>query len=116
MSGEEMADMTARVSLEDLTDIVAERGRADPSQSYTAKLLAKGVGEVAKKLGEEGVELALAAVSGPRERVIAETADLLYHLAVLLAAREVSLAEVEVELAKRTGRSGLAEKASRVKE
>lgn len=116
MSGDGMADMTARVSLEDLTHIVAERGRADPAQSYTAKLLAKGMDEVAKKLGEEGVELALAAVAGPRERVIAETADLLYHLAVLLAAREVSLAEVEAELAKRTGRSGLAEKASRTKE
>ncbi|NJO54672.1 MAG: phosphoribosyl-ATP diphosphatase [Bacteroidales bacterium] len=111
-----MAEKAARVSLEDLTLIVAERGRADPAQSYTARLLAKGISEVAKKLGEEGVELALAAVAGPRERVIAETADLLYHLAVLLAAREVALAEIETELAKRTGQSGLAEKASRVKE
>ncbi|ALK11026.1 phosphoribosyl-ATP diphosphatase [Blastochloris viridis] len=103
----------SRVSFEDLTRIVAERAKADPSVSYTAKLMAKGVEVVAKKLGEEGVELALAAVAGPKERVIAETADLLYHLAVLLAAREVTLAEVEAELAARTGRTGLAEKASR---
>jgi phosphoribosyl-ATP pyrophosphohydrolase len=104
---------SSRVSLDDLTRIVAERAKADPKVSYTAKLMAKGVETVAKKLGEEGVELALAAVAGPRERVIAETADLLYHLAVLLAAREVDLAEVEAELASRTGQTGLAEKAAR---
>ena len=105
-----------RVSLEDLTRIVAERGRADPAQSYTAKLMAAGIAEIAKKLGEEGVELALAAAAGTREHVVAETADLLYHLAVLLVARGVTLAEVEAELAQRTGRSGLAEKASRTKD
>ena len=105
-----------RVSLEDLTRIVAERGRADPAQSYTAKLMAKGISEIAKKLGEEGVELALAAVAGPPERVVAETADLLYHLAVLLAARGVTLGDVEAELARRTGQSGLAEKAARTKD
>jgi phosphoribosyl-ATP pyrophosphohydrolase len=104
---------SSRVSLGDLTQIVAERAKADPSESYTAKLMAKGVEVVAKKLGEEGVELALAAVAGPRERVIAETADLLYHLAVLLQARGVGLAEVEAELATRTARTGLAEKAAR---
>ena len=105
-----------RVSLEDLTRIVAERGRADPAQSYTAKLMAAGIAEVAKKLGEEGVELALAAVADPPDRVVAEAADLLYHLAVLLAARGVALADVEAELARRTDRSGLAEKASRTKD
>ena len=107
---------SSRVSLGDLTLIVAERAKADPSESYTAKLMAKGVEVVAKKLGEEGVELALAAVAGPKERVIAETADLLYHLAVLLAARGVDLAEVEAELASRTGQTGLAEKAARRKD
>lgn len=106
----------ARVSLADLVAIVAERAKADPAQSYTAKLLAKGVEAVAKKLGEEGVELALAGVAGPRDRVIAEAADLLYHLAVLLAARGVALAEVEAELAARTGQTGLAEKAARPRE
>jgi phosphoribosyl-ATP pyrophosphohydrolase len=104
---------SSRVSLGDLTQIVAERAKADPAESYTAKLMAKGVEVVAKKLGEEGVELALAAVAGPRERVIAEAADLLYHLAVLLQARGVGLAEVEAELATRTARTGLAEKAAR---
>lgn len=107
---------SSRVSLEDLTRIVAERAKADPTQSYTAKLMAKGVEAVAKKLGEEGVELALAAVAGPKERVIAESADLLYHLAVLLAARGVDIAEVEAELASRTKQTGLAEKAARPKD
>lgn len=102
-----------RVSLDDLMQIVAARADADPAHSYTAKLLAKGPAEVAKKLGEEGVELALATVAGPRERVIAESADLLYHLAVVLQSRGIALAEIEAELATRTAQSGLAEKAAR---
>jgi phosphoribosyl-ATP pyrophosphohydrolase len=100
-------------SLNDLAARVKERASAPADTSYTRKLLDKGVGHCAKKLGEEAVETALAAVSEDRERLIAEAADLLYHLLVLLEARNISLAEVEAALAKRVGMSGLEEKASR---
>jgi len=100
-------------TLHDLETRVHERAAASPEQSYTRKLIDKGVAHCAKKLGEEAVETALAAVSEDRERLIAEAADLLYHLLVLLEARGVSLAEVEAALAKRVGMSGLEEKASR---
>ena len=100
-------------SLNDLAARVKERASASAETSYTRKLLDKGVGHCAKKLGEEAVETALAAVSEDRERLIAEAADLLYHLLVLLEARDISLAEVEAALAKRVGMSGLEEKASR---
>ncbi len=73
----------------------------------------KGVGHCAKKLGEEAVETVIAAVENDREHLIAESADLVFHLLVLLKARGVSLAEVEDALAKRTGQSGLEEKAAR---
>jgi phosphoribosyl-ATP pyrophosphohydrolase len=92
---------------------VSERARASGEESYTRKLLDKGIAHIAKKLGEEGVETAIAAVAEDRERLIAEAADLLYHLVVLLEARGVTLAEVEAALATRTGKSGLEEKASR---
>ena len=81
--------------------------------SYTRKLLDRGVAHCAKKLGEEAIETALAAVSEDRERLAAEAADLLYHLLVVLQARGVALAEVEAVLAERTRQSGLQEKASR---
>jgi phosphoribosyl-ATP pyrophosphohydrolase len=100
-------------SLNDLAARVKERASASAETSYTRKLLDKGVGHCAKKLGEEAVETALAAVSEDRERLTAEAADLLYHLLVLLEARGVSLSEVEAALAKRVGMSGLEEKASR---
>lgn len=102
-----------RFTLDDLAAIVAARRGADPSDSYSAKLLAGGPARAAQKLGEEAVETVLAAVSGNREALRAEAADLLYHLIVLLAAADVSLDEVYDELARRTARSGLAEKASR---
>src|ERR1700719_2406682 len=92
---------------------VKERAAASPEISYTRKLLDKGVAHCAKKLGEEAVETALAAVVEDRGRLIAEAADLLYHLLVLLEARGVTLAEVEAALAERVGMSGLDEKASR---
>jgi phosphoribosyl-ATP pyrophosphohydrolase len=104
--------MTA-FSLQDLADRVHERAQASPETSYTRKLLDRGVAHCAKKLGEEAVETALAAVGEDRERVVAEAADLLYHLLVVLEARGVALAEVEAALAQRTGMSGLDEKASR---
>jgi phosphoribosyl-ATP pyrophosphohydrolase len=87
------------------------KGRAEPS--YTRKLLDRGVSQCAKKLGEEAVETVLAAVNESRGRLIAETADLIYHLLVVLQARGIAFAQVEAALAKRTRQSGLEEKASR---
>jgi phosphoribosyl-ATP pyrophosphohydrolase len=100
-------------TLADLARIVAARGEAPPEQSYTAKLLAAGPAGAAKKLGEEAVEAAIAAVSGDRAGLVAEAADVLYHLLVVLKARDVPLDEVMNELERRTAQSGLAEKASR---
>ena len=100
-------------TLYDLEARVHERAAASPDVSYTRKLLDRGVAHCAKKLGEEAVETALAAVTEDRERLIAETADLFYHLFVVLEARGVKLAEVEAVLAERTAYSGLDEKASR---
>ena len=103
----------ANYTLNDLEKRVTERAAASAEVSYTRKLLDKGVAHCAKKLGEEAVETALAAVAEDRERLISEAADLLYHLLVVLRSRDVTLAEVEAELAKRPGQSGLDEKASR---
>ena len=100
-------------TLQDLEARVHERAAAAAEQSYTRKLLDKGVAHCAKKLGEEAVEVALAAVADDREHLIAETADLLYHLLVVLEARGIRLAEVEAALAARTAYSGLDEKAAR---
>ena len=100
-------------TLHDLETSVHERAAAPPEHSYTRKLLDRGVAHCAKKLGEEAVETALAAVGEDREHLIAEAADLLYHLLVVLEARGVKLAEVEAALAARTAQSGLDEKASR---
>lgn len=94
---------------------IKERAGASGEVSYTRQLLDKGVAHCAKKLGEEAVETALAAVGEDRERLTAEAADLIYHLLVVLEARGVALAEVEAALAGRMGQSGLAEKASRNK-
>ena len=100
-------------TLRDLEARVHERASASADKSYTRQLLDKGVAHCAKKFGEEAVETVLAAVGEDRDRMIAETADLLYHLLVVLEARGVTLAEVEAALAQRTGQSGLAEKAGR---
>ncbi|AZO81606.1 MULTISPECIES: phosphoribosyl-ATP diphosphatase [unclassified Bosea (in: a-proteobacteria)] len=104
--------MTA-FSLTDLERIVAERASASPEESWTAKLLAAGPERAAKKLGEEAVEAVIAAVKGDRDELIAESADLLYHLLVVLKARDVALRDVLSQLEARTARSGLAEKAAR---
>lgn len=104
--------MTA-FTLDDLARIVAERAAADPAQSYTAKLVAKGTPRIAKKLGEEAVEAAIAGALGQRDDLRAEAADVLYHLVVLLHASGVPIAEVMAELERRTAQSGLAEKAAR---
>ena len=100
-------------TVHDLEKRVRERAAASADASYTRKLLDRGVAYCAKKLGEEAVEAVLAAAVEDRERVIAESADLIYHLLVVLRARDISLAEVEAELALRVKTSGLEEKASR---
>lgn len=100
-------------SLYDLEARIGERAAAGADVSYTRRLLDRGVAHCAKKLGEEAVELALASVTESRERMIEEAADLVYHLLVVLKARDVGLAEVEAVLGARTAQSGLAEKASR---
>jgi phosphoribosyl-ATP pyrophosphohydrolase len=100
-------------TLRDLEKRVQERAQASPDVSYTRKLLDRGVEHCAKKFGEEAIETVLAAVDQDRTRLIAESADLLYHLLVVLKARGITLAEVEAALAERTAKSGLEEKASR---
>jgi phosphoribosyl-ATP pyrophosphohydrolase/phosphoribosyl-AMP cyclohydrolase len=92
--------------LGELVAIIAQRLKDAPEWSYTAKLAAKGTLKVAQKLGEEGVELALAAVAQERERVTAEAADLFYHALLLLAVRDIKLAEVVAELERRHASRG----------
>ena len=104
-----MTDFT----LADLERIVATRGRSGDANSWTAKLFAKGMDKAAQKLGEEAVETVIASVSGNREGIISESADLLYHWLVVLALADVPLEDVMAELEKRTGQSGIAEKAGR---
>jgi phosphoribosyl-ATP pyrophosphohydrolase len=99
--------------LAELADTVAARRSASPDISYTAKLLSQGIEKCAKKVGEEAVEAALAAVKGDREHLRLEAADLFYHLVVLLEASNLPIAEVMNELEKRVGTGGLAEKADR---
>ncbi|MCV2448819.1 MULTISPECIES: phosphoribosyl-ATP diphosphatase [Paracoccus] len=99
--------------LQRLAETIEERKFADPDTSWTAKLLAKGPEKCAEKFGEEAVEAIIEAVKGDRDKLISEAADTLYHLLVMLAARNVTLAEVENELDRREGRSGIEEKASR---
>ena len=100
-------------ALHTLAATIAARKGGDPDSSWTAKLLAKGPEKCAEKFGEEAVEAIIEAVKGDRARLTAEAADVLYHLLVMLAARDVTLAEVEAELARREGTSGIAEKAAR---
>jgi phosphoribosyl-ATP pyrophosphohydrolase len=102
-------------SLEKLAEIIAERARSGAGKSYTKELLDAGVEKCAKKLGEEAVETTLAAVGGKPEALVAESADLLYHLLVLLQARGVPLSDALAELGRRAARSGLEEKAARGK-
>ena len=100
-------------SLSDLETIVAQRSQETPEQSYTASLLSKGRNKCAEKFGEEAVEAIVSAVSGNQEELVKESADVLYHLLVMLRANRVSLAQVMDELKRRTVQSGHHEKASR---
>ncbi|MDR7066029.1 phosphoribosyl-ATP diphosphatase [Rhizobium rosettiformans] len=100
-------------TLADLEAIVASRAQADPSQSWTAKLVAGGQSKAAKKLGEEAIEAVMAAVKDDRENLVYESADLLYHLMVVLKIADIPLQAVMQELERRTAQTGLSEKASR---
>lgn len=103
-----MTDVLSRLS----ATIAARRG-ADPASSHTASLLARGRGKCAEKFGEEAVEAIVAAAAGERKTVVAEAADVVYHLLVMLAACGLTWDDVAGELARREGRSGIAEKAER---
>jgi phosphoribosyl-ATP pyrophosphohydrolase len=101
------------MTLDELDAIVRRRADASPEESWTAKLLAKGPEKCAEKFGEEAIEAVIEAVKGDRDRLANEAADVLFHLLVMLRAREVSLAQVMAVLEARQGRSGLDEKAAR---
>jgi phosphoribosyl-ATP pyrophosphohydrolase len=101
------------LTLRDLERRIQARARESGDVSYTRKLLDRGINHCAKKFGEEAVEAAIAAVGEDRARLVGETADVLYHLLVVLHARGISLDDVEAELAARTDQSGLEEKAAR---
>lgn len=96
-----------------LEQTIAARRAASPDESYVAKLHTKGLEKIAQKVGEEGVETVIAALAGDRLELIGEAADLLFHLLVLLGAKDVALEDVLAELDRREGVSGLAEKAAR---
>jgi phosphoribosyl-ATP pyrophosphohydrolase len=100
-------------TLDDLAAIVAARARSTAEASYTRSLLDAGPARAAKKLGEEAVELVIAAMEGEPRAIVAESADVLYHLVVVLEQHGVALADVLAELERRTARSGHEEKASR---
>ena len=100
-------------TLDRLAATIEARKGADPSSSYTAKLLSEGVERLAKKFGEEAVETVIAAASGDKDALAAESADLIYHWLALLAGAGVSLDDVAAKLEAREGRSGLDEKAAR---
>src|ERR1700759_115566 len=106
-------ELMSRFTVHDLAATIDARAAAGGEASYTRKLLHKGAEHCAKKLGEEAVETVIAAVENDRDHLIAESADLVFHLLVLLMARGLTLDDVEAALAKRTGMSGLEEKASR---
>jgi phosphoribosyl-ATP pyrophosphohydrolase len=92
---------------------VLERRSGDPATSYVAKLTGKGRTKIAQKLGEEAVEVVIAATADDRASIVSESADLLFHLAVLLADAGLSFDDIRAELARREGQSGLDEKAGR---
>lgn len=100
-------------AIERLAATIESRRTADPDSSWTAKLLAKGPEKCAEKFGEESIEAIIEAVKGDRARLTSEAADVVFHLLVMLASRDVTLADVQDELERREGTSGLSEKAAR---
>lgn len=103
-----MSDILSR-----LADTLESRKQADPASSYVAKLYARGLDTILKKIGEEATETVVAAKNGDRQQIVYETADLWFHCMVMLASQGVRPEEVLEELARREGLSGLAEKAAR---
>ena len=101
------------MTLNDLAATIASRKGADPDSSWTARLLSQGPEKCAEKFGEEAVEAIIEAVKGDKAGLTNEAADVLYHLLVMLASRDVALEEVLAILAARQGTSGIAEKAAR---
>ncbi len=100
-------------TLDDLYETILERFSSPPESSYTSSLAQKGIDRILKKIGEEATEVVIAGKGGSREELIAEVADLFFHVLVLLGFREIRPDEVYAELARRSGVSGLEEKASR---
>ena len=101
--------------LHDLATTIEARKSADPDSSWTAKLLAKGPEKCAEKFGEEAIEAIIEAVKDDKQALTGEAADVLYHLLVMLASRDIALDDVLAELARRQGTSGITEKANRPK-
>ncbi len=101
--------------LDRLFDVVLSRRSADPATSHSARLLSRGSAKVAQKFGEEAVECVIEAVIGDHDALIAESADVLYHLIVLWVSAGLTPADVWSELSRREGISGVAEKAARTK-
>lgn len=99
--------------LDRLYVVIDSRKGADPESSYTARLFSRGRAQIAKKLGEEAVEALIEGIKGDRPKLVAESADMLYHLLTLWAATNVKPKAVWTELARREGLSGIAEKARR---
>jgi phosphoribosyl-ATP pyrophosphohydrolase len=96
-----------------LEQVITERAKAPPTESYVASLMARGLPTIARKLGEEATEAVVAALAGSEEELVGEAADVLFHLMVVLAQKGIALETVLAELERREGTSGLAEKASR---
>lgn len=105
--------MSSTDTLARLEATIAQRRSADPDSSYVAKLNAKGLRKIAQKLGEEATETVIAALAEDHKALVGEAADLIFHLMVLLGAKDVPLADVLAELDRREGVSGIAEKAAR---
>jgi phosphoribosyl-ATP pyrophosphohydrolase len=107
---------TPSAILDRLYQVIDSRRAADPAVSHTARLFQKGTRKIAQKVGEEAVETVIEAVRGKRDRLVSESADLMYHLLVLWADARINPAEIWQELARREGMSGIEEKQSRPKE
>ena len=101
------------MKLEDLVKTINSRADADPSESWTAKLLAQGPEKCAEKFGEEAVEAIIEAVKGDNNALISEAADVIFHYLVMLKSREINFDDVMKELESRTNKSGLREKEHR---
>ncbi len=105
--------MSMQTTFEQLSSTIAARKNASPETSYVAKLFHKGADSILKKIGEEATEVVIAAKDNDREHIVYESADLMFHLMVMLAHYDLTLDDVATELARREGLSGLVEKASR---